>query len=563
MPLAIKFRFILASLSLITFPAGLSLLLNHASHLIEWELAFLGNIPISIPLILDGTALIFSTTVLIISANVFFFAQGYIKAEPHMHRFIHLLSLFVASINALIFCPNLIILLLGWDGLGTVSFLLVIYYHTPSTLGGGIITALTNRLGDIALIVGIAVSIPSANWGLPFLTPSTPLVLAVLLAAITKRAQFPFSPWLPIAIAAPTPVSALVHSSTLVTAGVFLLIRLSPILHQIQWFAPTLLIISSITILTAALTALLETDIKKIVAYSTLRQLGVIIAALGLNSPYLALFHLLTHAIFKALLFICVGSYIHYHEHRQDLRTVGNLNTHIPLTQAATTISNLALIGTPFLAAFYSKDPIIELTKTSPTNFTISILFLFSTALTATYTARATYIRQLGMNIQPPLLNIHNTRIFFWAPTAVLSLAAIVWGATLNWLILPPLPIAPISPTGASAPLVALLVGLIMGLFFSKFNAHTPLPHLPHNFTTALWFLTPLSTQHIIKPPLSLGTNLLARADQGWTEIITRQGSQHLVKKSNQALQPSLTTAPTILLLIRLTLVLPLASYAL
>jgi NADH-ubiquinone oxidoreductase chain 5 len=166
-------------------------------------------------------------------------------------------------------------------------------------------------------------------------------------------------------------------------------------------------------------------DMKKIVAYSTLSQLGVIIIALGLNSPQLALFHLLTHAIFKALLFICVGTYIHYHQHNQDLRTVGNLNTHLPLTQAATTISNLALIGTPFLAAFYSKDPIIELTKTSPTNIIISILFLSATALTATYTARATLIRQLGMTQQPPLLNPNNSSHSFTLPTAILSFAAI------------------------------------------------------------------------------------------------------------------------------------------
>lgn len=182
----------------------------------------------------------------------------------------------------------------------------------------------------------------------------------------------------------------------------------------------------------AALTALLETDIKKIVAYSTLSQLGVIIAALGLNSPQLALFHLLTHAIFKALLFICVGTFIHYHQHRQDLRTIGNLNNHLPLTQAATTISNLALIGTPFLAAFYSKDPIIELTKTSPTNTAISALFLIATALTATYTARATIISQLGISQQPPLLNLNNSNSLFTAPTALLSLAAITWGASLN-----------------------------------------------------------------------------------------------------------------------------------
>lgn len=177
--------------------------------------------------------------------------------------------------------------------------------------------------------------------------------------------------------------------------------------------------------LIAALTAILETDVKKIVAYSTLRQLGIIIAALGLNSPQLALFHLLTHAIFKALLFVCVGTYIHYHLHRQDLRTLGNLNIHLPLTQAATTISNLALIGTPFLAAFYSKDPIIEFTKSSPTNIITRLLLITATTLTATYTARATILRQLGPTQQPPLLNLHNERILFSLPTGILSFAAI------------------------------------------------------------------------------------------------------------------------------------------
>lgn len=563
MPHAIKTRIILIRLAFITFPFGLSLLFHNYAYLIEWELAFLGNLPINVSIIFDGPALLFSTTVLIISANVFLFAQGYMGTEPHLHRFIHLLALFVASINALIFCPNLIIVLLGWDGLGTVSFLLVIYYHTPSTLGAGLITALTNRIGDIGLIAGIATTITTAHWNIPLLTPSIPLLLATLLAAITKSAQFPFSPWLPIAIAAPTPVSALVHSSTLVTAGVYLIIRLAPTLQQIHWFCPTLLIIRTLTILIAALTALLETDIKKIVAYSTLRQLGVIIAALGLNSPQLALFHLLTHAIFKALLFVCVGTFIHYHQHRQDLRTIGNLNTHLPLTQSATTISNLALIGTPFLAAFYSKDPIIELSNTSPTNMIISVLFLTATALTATYTARATIISQLGSSQQPPLLNLHNERFLFTLPTAILSFAAITWGAALNWLVLPPVSINPISPYSAAGPIMALLLGSAAGFLFAKFNTQNPLPSLPHTITTSLWFLTPLSTQHIIKPPLILGTHLLAAVDQGWTETITRQGTHHIVKKSTQTLQSSISTAPTTLLLISLILLLPLSSYIL
>lgn len=563
MPLALKYRSLLLILRFISLPYALSTYINNVAHLVEWEIGFLGNLPINLSIIVDGIALLFATTVLIISANVFYFAQGYIGSEPHLHRFIHLLALFVASMNALIFCPNLVIILLGWDGLGTVSFLLVIYYHTPSTLGAGIITALTNRVGDIGLILGIAATITTAHWNIPFLTPSYPLLFATGLAAITKRAQFPFSPWLPIAIAAPTPVSALVHSSTLVTAGVYLIIRLAPSLQQLPLFCPALLIIRCITMLIAALTALLETDIKKIVAYSTLRQLGVIMAALGLGSPQLAFFHLLTHAIFKALLFICVGTFIHYHMHRQDLRTIGNLSNHLPLTQAATTISNLALIGTPFLAAFYSKDPILELSKTSPVNLLISILLLAATALTATYTIRATIVSQLGARQQLPLLNVSNLRRLFTAPTAILSFAAITWGSLINWVVTPPLCLPPITPLAASLPLLALFIGALMGVGFYKLNSKFPMPKLSHTFTSSLWFLTPLSTQHIINNPLKLGKTLLSTVDQGWTEIVTSQGAQLAIKKTTQSWQPRLSVAPTVLLLLRITLILPLARFIL
>lgn len=563
MPHATKIRFLLISLSFLTFPCALSIYNNDVAHLVEWELAFLGNTPLNVTIIFDGTALIFSTTVLIISANVFLFAQGYIKEEPHLHRFIHLLALFVASINALIFCPNLVIILLGWDGLGTVSFLLVVYYHTPSTLGAGIITALTNRIGDIGLILGIAATVSQSHWNIPFLTPSYPLLFATVLAAITKRAQFPFSPWLPIAIAAPTPVSALVHSSTLVTAGVYLIIRLAPTLQLIPIFTVTLLILRCITILIAALTALMETDIKKIVAYSTLRQLGVIIAALGLNSPQLALFHLLTHAIFKALLFVCVGTFIHYHRHSQDLRAIGNLTNHLPLTQAATTISNLALIGTPFIAAFYSKDPILEITKTSPTNLIIIILLLISTALTAAYTIRRTIVSQLTLTQQQPLLNLNNNRYLFTVPTALLSLAAVIWGATLNWTIIPPLSLAPITPTAASIPLLALLIGTAFGTALTITTNQHPTPHLLTTVTTSLWFLTPLSTQHMIRTPLQTGTLLLAKIDQGWTEIITRQGRQTLITKFTRPALNITIGAPTLLLLGGLIIILPLTIISL
>jgi NADH-ubiquinone oxidoreductase chain 5 len=176
----------------------------------------------------------------------------------------------------------------------------------------------------------------------------------------------PFSRWLPAAIAAPTPVSALVHSSTLVTAGVFLLIRFYPFLHLSRFFNISILLIATCTILIAGLCATTECDIKKIIALSTLSQLGIIITSLALNLPILTFFHITTHALFKALLFIGAGTFINYHNHSQDLRWMGNLTNQIPITVACISIANLALCGFPFIAGFYSKDYIIEIALNSP-----------------------------------------------------------------------------------------------------------------------------------------------------------------------------------------------------
>lgn len=209
-----------------------------------------------------------------------------------------------------------------------------------------------------------------------------------MVAAMTKRAQVPFSSWLPAAIAAPTPVSALVHSSTLVTAGVFLLFRFYPFLRGFDGFNKVLLYFAVLTSLIAGISAMVECDIKKIIALSTLSQLGVMIVALGLGSAFYAYFHLITHALFKALLFICAGVLIHLHSHSQDLRFMGNLVLQCPLISSAIMVSNLALCGGPFLAGFYSKDLILEYFLFSPNRVVIIFLFYFATGLTAAYTIR-------------------------------------------------------------------------------------------------------------------------------------------------------------------------------
>ena len=218
-------------------------------------------------------------------------------------------------IYLLILSPNLIRLLLGWDGLGVTSYLLVIFYQRNKSYNAGILTAITNRLGDVGLLISISLMLYLGNWNYIFINSfssifSNLIIFLIIISACTKSAQIPFSAWLPAAIAAPTPVSALVHSSTLVTAGVYLLIRINLIIIEIN-IRYILLLIGIITMIIAGFTAIIEIDIKKIIALSTLRQLGIIILTLGIGNPILSFFHLLSHAFFKAMLFICAGIIIH------------------------------------------------------------------------------------------------------------------------------------------------------------------------------------------------------------------------------------------------------------
>jgi NADH-ubiquinone oxidoreductase chain 5 len=227
-------------------------------------------------------------------------------------------------------------------------------------------------------------------------------------------------------------VSALVHSSTLVTAGVFLLIRFYPSFHHLNTLKSSLLLVSSITILIAGIAAITECDLKKIIALSTLSQLGLIIATLALGISTLATFHLLTHALFKALLFICAGTIIHFFHHTQDLRHTGNAPSQLPLTTSAITIANLALCGTPFLAGFYSKDLILEILLFNPANSLITLIFLAATILTAAYSTRFSLILLFTPPTHMPLHAIHDEDLHLTIPIFSLASAATLAGSIIN-----------------------------------------------------------------------------------------------------------------------------------
>lgn len=549
---------ILFILSFRTIIFAILQLLCNKTIIVWWEINIIFSSQITFPIIFDPLGLTFSSVVLFISANVLIFSNTYIEGDQYLNRFILLVCAFILSINILIFFPHLFTLLLGWDGLGLISFILVIYYQNRKSLGGGLLTALTNRIGDAFLIISIALMLNQNHWIITHIWEGQPigLRLFLMLAAITKSAQTPFSRWLPAAIAAPTPVSALVHSSTLVTAGVFLLIRFYPILHLTCWFGPTLLVIACFTIIIAGIRAIAECDLKKIIALSTLRQLGLIITSLGLGYVMLTLFHLITHALFKALLFLCAGNIIHVNLHNQDLRTVGNLAKQIPVSSSCFLVANLALCGAPFIAGFYSKDTILELSIWFPLNIIIFLIIFSATRLTAIYSARFFIYLLVSPNFFYPLININEEDNKRTGPISVLTIGAIFGGSIIFWIFFP-FNQTPVLPLQIKLFTIAIIILSIFVVVLNSLitNTHKTISLTRKSIFTAhsyIWFLSPITTQGLIKHPIKLGHNFLKILDHSWVELIVSQ-SRHLISStSSKSIQSIHKTPINTFLLLRL-----------
>ena len=537
----------LFSLRITLFFLGLNFLVYDLVYFFEWEIFSINRTIIVIVLIFDWISLLFMSFVLFISSLVIYYRKDYIRGDIFINRFIILVLLFVFSIIIIILRPNLIRILLGWDGLGLVSYALVIYYQNVKSYNAGILTALSNRLGDVALLIAIAWILNYGRWNFLFYLEfiKTDYQISIIcfiaiFAAITKSAQIPFSSWLPAAIAAPTPVSALVHSSTLVTAGVYLLIRFRNLFIETD-FGKFLLLISGLTIFMAGLGANFEFDLKKIIALSTLSQLGLIIRILAIGFYKLAFFHLLTHALFKALLFICAGAIIHNIKNSQDIRDMGGLTIYMPITISCLNVANLALCGFPFLAGFYSKDILLEIVLISEVNLFSVFLFFFSTGLTVSYSFRLFYYSFI-ITINQRSINILNDNSFvIFKSIFGLLIFAISGGAILNWLIFP---FAPITCLPLSLKLLTLSVCIIGGTFgylisninFFSFNKSLNY-YLFSFFLSSMWFIPPLSTVGITYYPLSLSFKLFKNLDQGWLEFFGIQQTFKIFIKASSIVQ--------------------------
>nr|ALO64659.1 NADH dehydrogenase subunit 5 [Lasioglossum parvulum] len=354
--------------------------------ILEWMIFMSSGMKFNYMIYLDYMGLLYMSVVLIISFFILIYSMNYMEGDIYINRFKFLLIFFIISMCLMIMSPSILSILLGWDGLGLISYCLVIYYQNKSAFNSGMLTILCNRLGDVGLLLLISMSSYLGSWNLMLYSFSSMMMFYMLISMITKSAQMPFSAWLPAAMTAPTPVSSLVHSSTLVTAGVYLLIRYNKFMSvEMKSY---MIIISSMTMFMAGLMANYEYNLKKIIALSTLSQLGFMMSILSMGMVELGFCHLLIHAFFKSLMFMCVGGFIHSTLNNQDLRKFMGVLCLTPLKSIVFMFSLFNLSGFPFISGFYSKDLILEFMNISFSNKMIIYLLMISTIFTLNYSVR-------------------------------------------------------------------------------------------------------------------------------------------------------------------------------
>ena len=531
-----------------------------------------GKFVVNASINIDPLSSIMLVVVSLVSALVHIYSIGYMSHDPDKPRFMCYLSLFTFAMFTLVVSDNFLQLFFGWEGVGLCSYLLIGFWHKKNSANNAAIKAfIVNRIGDFGFAIGIflififfgtlnyeevfALAPNFADTEINFLGLEVNLItvtcLFLFIGAMGKSAQFFLHTWLPDAMEGPTPVSALIHAATMVTAGVFLVVRCSPIFEYSQVALNFVAIVGMITALFAASVAIVQNDIKKIIAYSTCSQLGYMFFAAGVGAYHAAIFHLFTHAFFKALLFLGSGSVIHSLNDEQDVRNMGDLWKKMPVTWFAMVVGTLALTGFPFLSGFYSKDAIIEFAFLKGTNvgYFAAGIGIMTAVLTALYSWRLIFktfhgkfnnknlskseIHESGLTITIPLLLLVVGSIFsgflfkeflighdynnFWRDS-ILILEKFDHSGIPLWLLV-------ITPF-----FVTILIPVSFYLYIKKTNVLDGIAikyKSLYNFLLNKWYFDELYNQIIIKPTKFIGSFFWEKGD---IKIIDRLGPDGISK---------------------------------
>src|SRR5688572_19557261 len=411
-----------------------------------------GNVRFEVGFLIDRLSATMMLVVTFVSLMVHIYTIGYMADDPGYQRFFSYISLFTFSMLMLVMANNFLQLFFGWEAVGLVSYLLIGFWYTrPTAIYANLKAFLVNRVGDFGFLLGIALVlmyfgtldyaavfststtlasntieiIPGSAWSL-----MTVICILLFIGAMGKSAQFPLHVWLPDSMEGPTPISALIHAATMVTAGIFMVARMSPLFELSETALSVVLVIGAITALFMALVAIVQNDIKRVVAYSTLSQLGYMTVALGASAYSAAMFHLVTHAFFKAVLFLGAGSVIIAMHHEQDMRRMGGLYKYMPITYATVLIGAISSAGIPGLAGFFSKDAIIEAVRHSstPGHVFAWLAVLSCVFVTAAYTFRLVFMAFHGAprfdTAHPP----HESPAVVTVPLVLLAIPSIAAG---------------------------------------------------------------------------------------------------------------------------------------
>nr|QQO80807.1 NADH dehydrogenase subunit 5 [Cryptophyllium westwoodii] len=543
------FMFYFLFIGFFFFFLGCFFYFNDILYFIEYNFFTLNSVDFIMTLLFDWMSLFFMGLVFFISSLIIYYSESYMLGDFFFDRFIILVLLFVFSMMFMIVSPNLISILLGWDGLGLVSYCLVIYYQNINSFNSGMLTILSNRVGDSTLLMSISWMFNYGSWNyfmyidfFSFNFDCSVISFLIFMSALTSSAQLPFSSWLPAAMAAPTPVSSLVHSSTLVTAGVYLLIRLNP-LYVNTYLCSFLLFISLITMFMSGLCANFEFDLKSIIALSTLSQLGLMMFTISFGYIYMSYFHLLTHALFKASLFMCSGAIIHSFKDCQDIRFLGNLFFQMPFISICVIISSFCLCGLPFMSGFYSKDLILDCLSMNFFNLFYYFLFYFSMGLTVSYSFRLVYYLMISDFSFYSFHNCYDVNFIMLLTIFFMVFFSVFTGSLLMWILFPT-PYLVLLPISLSV--FILFVCFFGGLFGYYLIGYDMFLYILNYylfkifyFFGGLWFI-PYLTISFPYFYLFSGLNISNIIDFGWLEFYGGQGVSFFLfnmSKFNQFIQ--------------------------